>query len=118
MATARYVGVSLDTDNPQQLADFYSKLLDAEITYTSDEFVYIQTPGIGFVKVDKHVPPTWPNPDVPKQSHFELGVDDLDAGEAAVVALGATKPEFQPQPDRWRVLLDPAGHPFCISASM
>ena len=24
------------------------------------------------------------------------------------------KPELQPSPDLWRVLLDPAGHPFCI----
>ncbi len=42
-------------------------------------------------------------------------MDDLEAAEARLIALGATKPEPQPQPDRWRVLLDPAGHPFCIT---
>ncbi|HWS37914.1 MAG TPA: VOC family protein, partial [Actinoplanes sp.] len=47
---------------------------------------------------------------------LELSVENLDAGETAILAIGATKPEHQPQPDRWRVLLDPAGHPFCISA--
>ncbi|WP_231859285.1 VOC family protein [Actinoplanes missouriensis] len=118
MALARYVGVSLDSDDPQAHADFYSRLLDAEISYSSETFAFIQSAHLGFVKVEKHVAPTWPNPDVPKQSHLELGVDDLDSGEAAIVALGATKPEFQPQPDRWRVLLDPAGHPFCISTSI
>ncbi|MEU4563768.1 VOC family protein [Actinoplanes sp. NPDC023936] len=118
MALARYVGVSLDSDDPQALADFYSRLLDAEISYSSEDFVFIQSANLGFTKVDKHVAPTWPSPDVPKQSHLELSVDDLDSGEAAIVALGATKPEFQPEPDRWRVLLDPAGHPFCISASI
>ncbi|BBH67833.1 glyoxalase [Actinoplanes sp. OR16] len=115
MAVARYAGFSLDTDDPQALAEFYRRLFDTEFAYTSEEFVYLKEPSIGFVKVDEYVPPTWPSPDVPKQAHLELGVDDLDAGEAAVIELGATKADVQPQPDRWRVMLDPAGHPFCIS---
>lgn len=120
MALARYVGFSLDCDDPVALAGFYTELLGMEVTYTSDDFVYLGGPGngLGFVKVEKYVPPTWPDAGVPKQSHIELSVDDLDAGEAAVLAIGATKPDFQPQPDRWRVLIDPAGHPFCISASI
>ena len=117
-AIANYVGFSLDCDDPVALAGFYSKLLGEEVTYSSDEFVYLGEAKLGFVKVEKYVAPTWPQPDVPKQAHLELGVEDLDAGEAAVIGIGATKPEFQPQPDRWRVLLDPAGHPFCISASI
>ncbi|MBW6433584.1 VOC family protein [Actinoplanes hulinensis] len=120
MALAKYVGFSLDCDDPAALAGFYSTLLGMEVAFSSDEFVYLGEPGngLGFVKVDKYVPPTWPDSDVPKQSHLELGVDDLESGEAAILELGATKPDFQPQPDRWRVLLDPAGHPFCISASV
>ena len=115
MPIAKYAGFSLDSDNPQALADFYVRLLGAEVSYTSEEFVYLKEPSLGFVKVDKHVPPTWPDSDVPKQAHLELSVENLDAAETAIVELGATKPDFQPQPDRWRVLLDPAGHPFCIS---
>jgi hypothetical protein len=42
-----------------------------------------------------------------------LAVDDLDDAEARALALGAAKAKMQPSPDRWRVLLDPAGHPFC-----
>jgi hypothetical protein len=30
--------------------------------------------------------------------------------------LGATLATTQPQPDGWRVLIDPAGHPFCLSS--
>jgi len=30
-------------------------------------------------------------------------------------ALGATTPEYQPG-ETWRVMLDPAGHPFCLCA--
>lgn len=117
-ALARYIGVSLDCADPAALADFYRQMLDLEITYSTDDFVFLGEMGpngLGFVRVDNHVPPSWPKGDVPKQSHLEFGVEDLDAGEAALIKLGATKPDEQPQPDRWRVLLDPAGHPFCIS---
>jgi hypothetical protein len=51
----------------------------------------------------------------PKQYHLDLAVDDLDAAERGFLAVGATKAKHQPQPDRWRVLLDPAGHPFCVT---
>ncbi|GHB67583.1 hypothetical protein GCM10010347_42100 [Streptomyces cirratus] len=31
-----------------------------------------------------------------------------------LLELGAGKSDHQPHEDRWRVLTDPAGHPFCI----
>jgi hypothetical protein len=40
-------------------------------------------------------------------------VDDIDAAEAAVLDLGATRPEHQPC-TTFRVFLDPARHPFCV----
>ncbi|WP_430782822.1 VOC family protein [Actinoplanes sp. G11-F43] len=117
MAIATYSGFSLDCDDPVALAGFYVAALGLETTFTSDEFVFLGAPGtgLGLAKVDEYVPPTWPGQEVPKQAHLELAVPDLEAGEAALIEIGATKPDFQPQPDRWRVLLDPAGHPFCIS---
>ena len=52
----------------------------------------------------------------PKQFHLDLSVDDLDAAETGRARRWArTKAEHQPEPDRWRVFLDPAGHPFCIT---
>jgi hypothetical protein len=45
-------------------------------------------------------------------------VSDLDGQEARMLALGATKADVQPNPDNWRVLVDPAGHPFCITTLM
>ena len=45
--------------------------------------------------------------------HLDLIVDDLDAAEAAVIDLGATKHPDQPGTS-YRVFLDPAGHPFCL----
>ena len=45
--------------------------------------------------------------------HFDFQVDDLDAAVADAVALGAKLATHQPQ-EHVRVLLDPAGHPFCL----
>jgi Glyoxalase-like domain len=46
--------------------------------------------------------------------HLDLAVGELDAAEAVAVRLGARRADEQPQPGRWRVLLDPAGHPSCL----
>jgi hypothetical protein len=54
---------------------------------------------------------------VPQQFHLDLRADDLDATEALALELGAAKPAHQPGEERWRVLLDPAGHPFCLLSS-
>ena len=71
---------------------------------------------ISFQKVDDYTPPTWPSQEAPQQMHLDVVVDDLDAAEAAVLDLGATKHEHQPG-TTFRVLLDPAGHPFCLCLS-
>jgi hypothetical protein len=43
-------------------------------------------------------------------------VPDIDAAEPAVLAAGATLHEHQPsETGSFRVYLDPAGHPFCLS---
>jgi hypothetical protein len=46
-------------------------------------------------------------------SHLDIAVEDLEAGVAWALAAGATLADFQPQ-ERVRVMLDPAGHPFCL----
>ena len=45
--------------------------------------------------------------------HFDFQVADLDLAVAEAVALGATVADDQPN-EHVRVLLDPAGHPFCV----
>ncbi len=45
--------------------------------------------------------------------HADFHVGDLTTAVADAVALGATVADFQPQ-DHVRVLLDPAGRPFCL----
>ena len=115
-AVARLAGVSLDTADPALLAEFYRQLLDLDLYLKSDDFVALRGAGILLTaqRVEGHVPADWPTGPVPKQLHLELAVDDLDAAEVSALALGASRAPEQPDPDRWRVLIDPAGHPFCL----
>lgn len=96
---------------------FYRALLDFELRYESDELVVLQGSKVTLTieHVADHRPPDWPNNAVPKQMHLDLFVTDLDAAEQAAIDCGATKPDFQPAPERWRVLVDPSGHPFCLT---
>ncbi|MFF0591181.1 VOC family protein [Streptomyces sp. NPDC003781] len=115
----RYSAVTFDCSDPAAMARFWGAVLDLTVSFNTDDFYFLGgkdgAPGLGFHRLPDYRPPTWPGTGQEKQAHIDVGVDDLDAGEARLLALGATKPDFQPSPDRWRVLLDPAGHPFCVS---
>jgi len=69
-------------------------------------------PMLTLMRVDSFVAPSWPQH---QQMHLDLAVDDLDSAVASAIALGARQAEHQPAPDKWRVLVDPVGHPFCLS---
>lgn len=114
----RYSAVTFDCPDPAELARFYGDALGLPVVYSSDDFILLGqegSPGLGFCRLANYQRPTWPDPSQEKRAHIDLGVDDLDAAQARLLALGAVEPSAQPEPDRWRVLLDPAGHPFCIS---
>ncbi|MFD1323554.1 VOC family protein [Micromonospora sonneratiae] len=108
--------VNLDSPDPQTHAEFYRRVLGWETTSSEDEYAMISngTNSIGFGRVEAYQPPQWPDESSGKRYHLDLYVDDLDKAEESCLALGAVKPDFQPGGQRWRVLLDPAGHPFCI----
>jgi catechol 2,3-dioxygenase-like lactoylglutathione lyase family enzyme len=114
----RYAAVTFDCPDPAELARFYGQALGLPVAYSDDNFVFLAregAPGLGFSRLADYERPTWPDPAREKRAHLELGVDDLAAAQARMLALGATEPGTpQPEPDRWRVLLDPAGHPFCL----
>ncbi|WP_418955473.1 VOC family protein [Streptomyces tritici] len=114
----RYSAVTFDCPDPAELGRFYGEALGLPVAYATDDFVFLGqegATGLGFSRLADYRRPTWPDPAQEKRAHLDLGVDDLDAAQDRLLALGATLPDFQPSPDRWRVLLDPAGHPFCIS---
>jgi hypothetical protein len=61
-----------------------------------------------------YAPPPWPETDaVGKQLHVDLLTRDIPAAAAYARSLGATDSPVQ-YSDRWHILLDPAGHPFCL----
>lgn len=115
MAIARFPSTVLDCPDPQALARFYGTLLDWRVEPDGDwaDIRGDQGETISFQQVEDYTPPRWPDQQVPQQMHLDVVVDDLDAAEAAVLELGATKTEHQPGTS-FRVFLDPAGHPFCL----
>lgn len=117
MAIARFPSLVLDCPDPTALATFYGALLDWKVE-TSDDWAEIRSGEqcICFQQVADYTAPQWPGQVVPQQTHLDLMVADLDAAEAEVVALGATRHEHQPG-ETFRVFLDPAGHPFCLCVS-
>lgn len=119
MALARMRSVVLDCPDPRSLAQFYRAVVGGEITADEDDWVVLTTDGLrlAFQLADDFAPPTWPTGERPQQFHLDVTVDDVEAVEPRVVALGATKHEVQPGEatgDTFRVYLDPAGHPFCL----
>ncbi|WP_353508554.1 VOC family protein [Intrasporangium sp.] len=106
------MGISLDCPEPQRLADFYLGLLGGRQLWAKESSVGIEVPGAVLIaqQVEGYGPPVWPGTSV---VHLDFTADDLGAAEERAVALGARLAE-QPDP-RWRVLLDPAGHPFCLT---
>lgn len=106
--------VNLDSADPPALAAFYSALLGWEVTHSQAEYAMVSdgSTSIGFGLVPDYQGPGWPQESAPKRYHLDFYVDDLDKAQEQAIALGATKATEQPDPDRWRVLLDPGGHPF------
>jgi predicted enzyme related to lactoylglutathione lyase len=123
MAIARFPTIVLDCPDPVALATFYGTMLDWKVDTTnadeSDGWIDVKADYgqcLSFQGVEDYKAPVWPGQDVPQQMHLDVVVDDLDTAEAAVIALGATKHDHQPG-TTFRVMLDPAGHPFCLCTS-
>ena len=134
MANARLGGICIDCNDADQLAEFYGRLLGWEIAFrdTPDDrqggagWIALRNPagdiGLSFQAEEWYEPPVWPEePDAQtKMMHFEIGVEDVEAAVAQVMALGGSLAPGQPEdrdPNELRIMLDPAGHPFCLCRS-
>ena len=114
--TVRLAMVTLDCADPEVAAAFWSGLLGWEIAHAERDYAMLTGPdhALGFGRVEGYVAPAWPNEGGSKQFHFDLAVPDLDEAERIALELGATRPDEQPGAT-WRVLIDPSGHPFCLT---
>ena len=92
--------------DPAALARFYAQVLGWEVLHSEDDYAMIGdgSTSIGFGRLPGYSAPGWPSESAPKRYHLDFYVDDLDKAEQEALALGATKPDEQPTPDRWRVL--------------
>ena len=112
-------GTAIEAPDPSALAKFYAELLGWHIGHEEPGTVIVaaspQGPFFVFQQADGYRAPVWPPVDGEQRPmmHFDFQVGDLDSAVAEAVALGATVAESQPQ-ENVRVLLDPAGHPFCL----
>lgn len=119
-AIAPLASISLDCPRPDDLAPFYSALLGLEEAFaTADRGVVCLSgdgPTLTLMRADEFTTPQWPHGPQRAQMHLDLAAEDLDAAVAAAHGIGAREAEVQPEPSAWRVMLDPVGHPFCLSA--
>ncbi|MEU3347896.1 VOC family protein [Streptomyces sp. NPDC006700] len=118
MALAKLGVVVLDCPDPRALAGFYAEVLGGTVEGEGD-WVDLKVPdgsALAFQRAPEHVPPKWPAGDASQQFHLDLVVEDLDAAEKGVLALGAQPLDTTDRTRGFRVYADPVGHPFCLCA--
>ncbi len=113
---------TLDCKDIQELAKFYAALLKWEIGL-SEEYAWVYPPGthhgmypgIVFQQNPDYIPPVWPEePEAQQQmAHLDFAVNDLEKAVQHAIHCGAIIADEQFS-DSWRVMFDPAGHPFCL----
>jgi catechol 2,3-dioxygenase-like lactoylglutathione lyase family enzyme len=117
--SVRLATVCIDCADADAMAGFYGQLLGWEVTLREPGWVLMRDPaggtGLSFQAEPGYRVPVWPeHPNgQDKMLHLDLKVDDLDAAVGHAVASGARVASHQPQA-HVRVMLDPAGHPFCL----
>jgi len=110
--------VTIDCPVPADLARFYQAFLGGTLHSSNDDFVALVIGGevrLDFQRVHNPEPEPWPAPEAARRVHLDFAVDDVEAAERQVLALGAVPADLQPGGDRFRVFVDPAGHPFCLA---
>ena len=114
-----WVGIVLNAPDARALAYFYRDLLGWPLADDEPDWCTIRVPAapanLAFQTEEIYERPTWPATSGKQQMmlHLDIGVSDLAAAVQDAVKLGACLASHQPQDDV-RVLLDPAGHPFCL----
>ncbi|HEX6446979.1 MAG TPA: VOC family protein [Streptosporangiales bacterium] len=117
---AHWFGVVLDAPDARELARFYERLLGWRIFADEPRWVTLAPSkdagyNLAFATEEHYARPVWPTkPGEPQMElHLDFEVDDLEQAVAHAVSVGAEVAGFQPQ-EEVRVMLDPAGHPFCL----
>ncbi len=116
--------LTVDCGDAEAVGAFYSRLFGWDITARNGAgWLQLRNPdggiSLNIQAEEAYEPPAWPErPGLQsKMMHFEIFVRDLDAAVQLVLGIGGAQAPHQPtdrDPDRIRIMLDPAGHPFCL----
>jgi len=126
----RVTSVTIGAPDPRALAAFYARLLGWTVTAADparpgyppeDGWAQLRPPPddegptLNFEYEAKYTRPAWPSVAGEQHitQHLDIAVSELEGSVAWALEQGATLADYQPQ-DHVRVLLDPAGHPFCL----
>ena len=116
--------IVLDSGNSEELSAFYEKLLGWTKHRYDEEWIIVSSGGgegtpLVFQEVKNYERPVWPGVSGKQQQmlHLDFYVDDIEKGVRRALSCGAELSKIQLE-DGWRVLLDQAGHPFCILPNM
>jgi hypothetical protein len=122
--------VTIGAPAPRELATFYARMLGWPIAFEEparpgyppeDGWAQMRPPAgqvgprLNFEYEAEYTRPVWPSEPGRQHTtiHLDVAVEDLGAAVTWAVQAGATLAEYQPQ-EHVRVMIDPAGHPFCL----
>ena len=110
--------LTIDSEDPDKLADFWCRALGYEVTYRSEEGetereVAIESPdrkGWRILFIEVH-----DERKVKNRLHLDLRPDDQEAEVSRLEELGAKRVDIGQSPEvTWVVMADPEGNEFCI----
>lgn len=111
------ITMDCDEKDVEALMDFYSQLAGFQVESLDGEVMPTllgQHIAISFQPVEGYQRPTFPTEERGQQIHLDFFVEDLVEAVAYAKSLGAQEAPEQ-FGDSWHILLDPAGHPFCLT---
>ena len=111
---SRFTELSVDSAEPEKLAQFWADVLGTEVEEIDDESASLKSPpGGGPQMVFAKVPEA---KTVKNRLHIDLSPVGCEQGEevARVLSLGARKVDIGQGDVSWVVLADPEGNEFCI----
>ena len=107
----RIANVTVNTDRPRELAEWWAAALGGEITADYGEYVMVggQATGMAFQLV---------RGTKPGRIHVDLAAEDAKGAVERLVEAGAKHVAYHEVPDAsifWTVLTDPDGNEFCVA---
>jgi predicted enzyme related to lactoylglutathione lyase len=109
--------VTVDSRDPERLAEFWSRVLGGEVEERfGDGYVILSRATEGAPRVTfQRVPEEKAGKN---RLHLDLKVTNIDAATRDLEELGAMRTldgDFEEEGYRWRVMRDPEGNEFCIA---